>query len=54
MVKTADEVFQNGHPELIVQLQGEVFYKNFLKFMSTVARLKDLEKPIEEAKEPNE
>ena len=40
MVKTADEAYQSGHPEIIIMLQGEKFYKNFLSFMSTIANLK--------------
>ena len=51
MVKTADEAFQSGHPEIIVMLQGNKFYKNFLKFMATVARLEAQMKPQEESNE---
>ena len=39
MVKTADDAYQSGHPEIIVMLQGQKFFEYFVKFMATVARL---------------
>jgi hypothetical protein len=51
MVKTADEAFQNGHPEIIIMLQGKKFYDNFIRFMATVAQLESQMKPQEESGE---
>ena len=51
MVKTADEAYQSGHPEIIVMLQGQKFYDNFIRFMATVAKLESQMKPKEESHE---
>lgn len=56
VVRTADEIVQSGHPELIVKLQGVKFFKNFCKFMATVAQLKKIQeslKPQEVIQENN-
>jgi len=43
VVATADEVFKNGHFELIVKLQGHKFYNYFTRFMGTVERLQQMQ-----------
>lgn len=55
VTKLADEIFQqHGKKEaeaIITQIKGRKFFRNFLKFMSTVAKLKA---DIESAKEQDE
>lgn len=41
IVQTTDEIFQTRGKHLIIELQGKVFFNNFLKFMSTVNKIKE-------------
>jgi hypothetical protein len=40
IVQQLDEMHTSGQDALIIQLQGEKFFKRFLQFMSTVANFK--------------
>jgi hypothetical protein len=42
VVQTADECFQKEGREMLTRIRGEKFVKNFIKFMATVERMKEL------------
>lgn len=53
LVQTTDEMFQAYGGQVVIQLRGEKYLKNFLKFMSTLAQWqKEAEQDVKEV-EPN-
>jgi hypothetical protein len=42
-VQTAEELIAGGNSRMVVQLQGQKFLDNVLKFLSTVANLQKQE-----------